>query len=538
MTDILVVGAGPVGLTLAAELARHGATCRIIDQLAQPTGYCKALGVTPRTLEVWEDMGIVRPMIEGGLWLTGLRLIVNGELVKEITEGLPALPYGLTLGLPQYETEFVLGEHARRLGILPERGTSLQSAEPSLNGVAVRLAHEDGRTEEANFRYVVGCDGAHSMVRKAAGIGFPGEAYPVEFMLGDVAVDWPVPRGVGIRAVQMEDGEMTGFLVAVPLPDKGRYRLTSYAPPELAQEPGQQSDDAHGIQAERTPPDLAVLQAITERLMPGVTLSDLRWSSIFRISMRLADAYRKGPFFLAGDAAHIHPPTGGQGMNTGIQDAYNLAWKLALVVRGEAPGTLLDSYEAERRPVGMDVLERTIAQTAAFRTGQTGGKRGSDTRLEDSQLTIAYRDSAWVVDEMSGEADGPAAGDRAPDASGLRRLGLGMPVRLFDLLRGTEHVLLLDVQDDDEAGRGVATASLLRHRFGRRVRCYGIVAPGQGRTDLPLLPLIEDADGMFAAAYGSGRQRAWVVRPDGHIGYRGLEGDGPIRYLEKVLAPA
>ncbi|WP_191062289.1 FAD-dependent monooxygenase, partial [Geminicoccus harenae] len=431
MTELLVVGAGPVGLTMAIALARQGIACRIIDRLDAPSPYCRAIGVTPRTLEVWDDLGIVRPMIDHGIWLRGLRMVVNRQVVQEVTGGLPDLPYGLNLGLPQNVTERILTAHLATLGIVIERGTALTSLAQDGDAVQVTL-ERDGRSETAGFAYVVGCDGAHSSVRKALGIGFPGEAYPVEFMLGDVHVATDLPRGVALRAVGFGEEGMTGFLVAIPLPEAQRYRLSMFAPDDLASPPAGDGI-AHGIQSERPAPGLGRLQAEVDAVLPGLVLSDLRWSSIYRISMRLAERYQAGRVFIAGDAAHIHPPTGGQGMNTGIQDAYNLAWKLALVMGGAAPPELLDSYEAERRPVGEDVLARTIAETEAFRTGARGG--GGESKLQGAQLAISYRDSAWVRDEAGAAvADEPQAGDRAPDADGLAQAELGYPLRLFDLL--------------------------------------------------------------------------------------------------------
>jgi hypothetical protein len=387
---------------------------------------------------------------------------------------------------------------------------------------------------------VVGCDGAHSSVRKALGIDFPGEAYPVEFMLGDVRTDWDLPPGMALRAARIGEQGMTGFLVAIPLPERHRFRLSMFAPEDLAP-PVSAEEVAHGIQSERPAPGIERLQAEVDQVLPGATLSDLRWSSIFRISMRLAVHYRQGRVFLAGDAAHIHPPTGGQGMNTGVQDAYDLAWKLALVTAGAARPELLDSYEAERRPVGQDVLERTIAATAAFRQGGVGGRGGGDTRLEDSQLAIAYRDSAWVRDEAGGSLpDGPAAGDRAPDANGLARAELGYPLRLFDLLRGTAHVLLFRLEDQEGVAAASSLAGTLHGRFGDRLRCYGLVPPNAALAALPSLPLVEDRAGAFRRGYGGSAGTAWLVRPDGYLGYRtaAWQAAGLVDWLEHVLAPA
>src|SRR5215469_12884512 len=202
MADVLVVGAGPVGLTMAAELARHGARCRIVDRLAEPLPFCRAIGVTPRTLEVWDDMGVAREMIDSGLWLTGLRSIMHGQPLGETHADYPGLPYG-QLGLPQYKTERVLGRHLGRLGIDVERGVALSGLEPHDESVAVRLTRGDGTMETARFRYVIGCDGAHSAVRRALGIAFEGDTFPMSFMLGDVRIAWDLPRGMALRALRL-----------------------------------------------------------------------------------------------------------------------------------------------------------------------------------------------------------------------------------------------------------------------------------------------------------------------------------------------
>ncbi len=175
MPEILIVGAGPVGLTMALELARHGKRCRIIDKLPEPLPFCRAIGITPRTLEVWEDMGIVRDMIEAGIWFTGLHAITP-DGAKDLVEDLSDLPYA-TFGLPQYSTEEVLAHHLSRAGIEIERGASLTSLTQDDDSVSVTIEHADGRKEAAEFRYIVGCDGAHSFVRKAVGIAFEGEDF-------------------------------------------------------------------------------------------------------------------------------------------------------------------------------------------------------------------------------------------------------------------------------------------------------------------------------------------------------------------------
>jgi 2-polyprenyl-6-methoxyphenol hydroxylase-like FAD-dependent oxidoreductase len=518
MEDVLVVGAGPVGLTMAAELARHGVRSRIIDRLANPSSYCRAIGVTPRTLEVWEDMGIARSMIDAGLWLSGMRSLVSNSPPQDIRLDLSDLPYG-HLGIPQYETERILGQHLTSLGIKVERPVELIYLRKCADSIDVELKLSDGRTQDATFRYVVGCDGAHSVVRKSLGIGFEGDRFPVQFMLGDVVMDLGLPRGMSLRAVHpVEDGP-PDFFVAIPLPQPNRYRVSMLAPEQPS---GDFSlPDAHGLQAERPAPGIAALQEVADRLLPEKPqMLDLRWSSLFLISMRLASHYRVGNAFIAGDAAHIHPPTGGQGMNTGIQDAYNLAWKFALVLKGAAAPALLDSYEAERRPVGADVVSRTRAQSEKL--GRE--RRKQEDRLVDTQVLINYRGFDWVKDEASdalSDAD-LKAGDRAPDCSGLRRENVNFPLRLFDVIRGTEHVLLVYVAEGSASQSRALLESLAMHNTIRdlQVRVVAIAAPGTPVLEIAGVAFLEDREGHFAQAYPVSPGTAYLVRPDGYIGYR------------------
>lgn len=511
MSAVLVVGAGPVGLSLAIDLARHGVRCRIIDKAPAPSTYCRAIGVTPRTLEVWEAMGLARDMVDAGLWLTGLRSIIDGKVLPdELTPDL-GLPFG-ALGIPQYETERVLTAHLAARGISVERGVELVSAEARDAGVRVQLKRGDGADEEATFDYVVGCDGAHSQVRRLIGAGFDGDSYPWSFMLGDVHIDWDLPYGLALRALRpMEDGPPDMF-IAIPLPEPGRYRVSMLAPKHLWDKAG----SGHGIQTEMPGPSLADLQAIAADLVPGdPRLTDLRWSSIFRISMRLASHYRGGRLLIAGDAAHIHPPTGGQGMNTGIQDAHNLAWKLALVLRGEGGEALLESYDAERRPIGAEVVARTRA--ASERLGRETDKRTQG--LVDSQVLVAYCDSPIVRDDAGPDIGGPLPGDRAPDVAGLARHGFGFPLRLFDVLSGTKHVLLARIDGGDAAAL---------EEFAQMAAEWRAVHPGlirfvaitpDARPQQAHVTVLHDPAGAFAEAYGEAS--AFLVRPDSHIGWRG-----------------
>lgn len=503
--QVLIVGAGPVGLTLALDLARRGIRARIIDKHATPSPYCRAIGVTPRSLEVFEDLGMVRDIIDASLWLDGTRMIVPGQPVREIRRDLSDLPYA-QLGVPQYETERVLTEHLARHGVDVERGVALTGLAQTAEGVAVELEGPQGQ-EQASFRFVVGCDGAHSMVRRALDINFIGEAWPFDFMLGDVHIDWDVPCGIATLAIHPMEDAPPDMFVAIPLPERGRYRVSAIAPPRLATPPGQGT--GHGIQADRPGATLADLQEVADRLLPEPSkLSDMRWSSIFRISMRLAEHYRVGNAFIAGDAAHVHPPTGGQGMNTGIQDAYNLGWKLALVLEGKADPALLDSYEVERQPVAEQVIARTIEQSMNI------SKRGTGDRLEDTQVLVSYRGGP-LAGEATGE--GLAAGDRMPDVQGLRRHGIGYPLRLFDVLRGTCFTLLVPVGSDIAPVE--ALAALLEKRWPGLVRIVAIAPADAKIGEVPGIELLFDQANSFAATFSL--TACWLVRPDNYISWRG-----------------
>ena len=522
--DVLVVGAGPVGLTMASELARHGVSVRIIDKQATPLPFCRAIGVTPRSLEVLEDMGVARELIDGGIWLKGTRLEMDGAPARDVLHDFSDLPYS-SLGVPQYTTEAVLARHLATFGVDVERGVELVGLALQDDHVEIGLG-KDGIETKHRFHYVVGCDGAHSLVRKALGINFEGSVMPLEFMLGDIRIDWSLPRGLAFRATRTAADAPPDFIVAIPLPGHARYRVSTLAPASTATE--QSGEWAHGIQADRPGPTLVELQAVADRLLetPAV-LSDLRWSSRFRISMRLADAYGAGHAFIAGDACHIHPPTGGQGMNTGIQDAYNLAWKLALVVRGLAGTNLLATYGAERRAVAADVVARTTEQS--LNLGKSGA--APPNRLQDTQILVDYRDSALSLSKGSGPVP---AGLRVPDVQGLRREGLNFPLRLFDILKGTSFVLLVAEGKDDAACEAAAAAFEARWPGLVRVVSIGDRADAQ----LERVEVIIDAEGQFASVFDPSAGAAWLIRPDKYVGLdmESWSLETVIAYLQDVVS--
>ncbi|WP_328540064.1 FAD-dependent monooxygenase [Streptomyces sp. NBC_00344] len=536
--DVLVAGAGPVGLTAACELQRRGVRCRVVDRLHARRPFAGAVGVQPRTLEIWDRMGMVREALETAIPMKGQLLFVNGEEQPRIELRLPPdVPYGFA-ALPQYETERLLEELLTSWGGQVERGSELVAFEQDAAGVRVRVVGPSGVEEDLSAAYLLGCDGAHSIVRRGLGLAFEGAALPEEYMLGDVEVDWDLPPCYGVRAVHRTAGRVDDLLVCIPLPGHNRYRMSMLTPPELSRSPQPEGEGVqHGpAEGEGPVPALEHIQAVLDRLSPRPTAaSSLRWSSVFRISHRLVNRYAEGRVFVAGDAAHIHPPTGAQGMNTGIQDAYNLAWKLALAVQGDASEGLLASYHAERRPVGEEVVQRTVRHAADG--PQADPEDPSTTIRREAQLLVGYRGSPIVAPAGSRHA-GPAPGDRAPDCGGLVREPAAFPGRLFDLLRGREHILLLYADADDQLARCDELTSSARQRARGQLALRAVLAPGVAPETAPV-PAVTDSLGEFRQMYGARGGEGFLIRPDGYLGFRGDPVGGPelTAHLNAIFRP-
>jgi 2-polyprenyl-6-methoxyphenol hydroxylase-like FAD-dependent oxidoreductase len=516
-TDVLVIGAGPVGLLLACELHRRGVDYLLVERSPKRSYFCKALGVTPRTLELFSALNLAEEAIDCGVWLTGWTNFENGVETGAHDFNSEELPYG-TLALPQYDTERLLETWLNSHGGSVLRGWQFTEFAEDRGRISASIRDFAGITHPLECSWLAGCDGARSAVRKQLKLEFEGDKYPMGFALGDVELDWTKPRGRAYRFTQTVEGQMRNGMVAVPVRGSAqRYRLSMGYPNPETEEPD------IGAEA-KTPPTLKELAAIAEPMLPpGTHLSNLRWSSFYRISHRLVPRYSVGKVFLAGDAAHIHPPIGGLGMNTGLQDAHNLSWKLALVAKGEIGPALLESYSEERHPVGLEVVGKTAR--AMEETITTGWRRQTEGTRE-SQLFIDYRASRWVQDDVPAEQDhqeAPRAGDRAPDALGLGRPLVAHRSRLRERLERGYHVLLGYLSGDQTESDQRALANLLgiiRQRLDRSAAAVAILDPQAHFTDCEMMPVLLDQDGSFQRLYFACPGMVWLVRPDGHLAWR------------------
>ncbi|HEX3588807.1 MAG TPA: FAD-dependent monooxygenase [Pseudonocardiaceae bacterium] len=476
-TDVLIVGAGPAGLVLAVELARRNVRFRLVDRSPEFFGGSRADGLAPRTLEVFADLGIADAVLAEGNMGIEVRGYAGGKEIwaGRTTEPMPArpdVPYPNIWFLPQYRTEQLLRERLAELGHRVEQSCELVGFEHDADGVTATLASPDGTTT-VRAGYLVGTDGGHSVVRKRLGIRFEGETDDATTALfADVRLAG-LDRAHG-RVWQSGDAGVA----LMPLSGTDKFTMTLRAP-------------------ESGEPTLEYLQhEITEATgNDTIQLRELTWSTVWRANARLAERYRDRRVFLAGDAAHICPPTGGQGMNTGIGDAYNLGWKLAAALGG-APETLLDTYAAERVPAAQAALDLADKLLRKHKRGDDDAHvRGSEVH----QLGLNYRGGP-LSEDLRPEPGPVTAGDRAPDSP----LPAG---HVFDLLRGTQWTVLV-FGEPDPAG------------YGDTARVHAIIA--------------EQAREIYHVADGT----AVVVRPDGYIGQIGGTRTDIARYLEQVTPTA
>jgi 2-polyprenyl-6-methoxyphenol hydroxylase-like FAD-dependent oxidoreductase len=330
-SDVLIIGAGPTGLVLALWLTKLGVKSRIIDKTAEPGTTSRALAVQARTLELYRQLDLTDEILAQGHKTPAVNLWVKGRRATRIpfeNVGAGLTPYPFLLTYPQDEHEHLLVARLQALDVTVERNTELMGFEDKGGFITARLRRPDGTEEVCEATYIAGCDGAHSLVRESVGAGFPGGTYRQLFYVADVQASGPALNGE--LHVDLDEAD---FLALFPITGEGRARLIGTVRDERA-------DHADTLKFEDVS-DRAIKQL-------QVTIDKVNWFSTYRVHHRVTEHFRKGRAFLLGDAAHIHSPAGGQGMNTGIGDAINLAWKFATVLSGQGPETLLDSYEAER----------------------------------------------------------------------------------------------------------------------------------------------------------------------------------------------
>jgi 2-polyprenyl-6-methoxyphenol hydroxylase-like FAD-dependent oxidoreductase len=492
-TDVLIAGAGFAGLVLACDLARRGVPFRIVEMTAAPPDHragSRGKGIQPRTLEIYDDLGVIDAVHAAGgpyspamAW-DGPKQLGPAKFHRiEVRAPTPDVPYPSMWMLPQPRALEILRARLEAHGRAVEFAVKLAAIVQDADGVTATLEHAGGRTETCRARYLVGADGSRGVTRHAIGVQFAGEAIdPHPMITADVVI--PELEPTNWHMWDQADG---GALWLGP----------------LAQMP-------HAFQLyakfEREIPELSLdsLSALVKQRTgrPELNVTDVYFASPFGARSGMAQHFQVGRVFLMGDAAHVHPPAGGQGMNTSVQDAYNLGWKLGQVLRHGAPQSLLDTYEEERLPVAANLLEFVVQMHKDW-LGKTKDKE-EPRKGEHMQLGLNYRGGPLSVEKRVGVPDHVArAGDRAPDAPLLDEAG--RPCRLFDCFRGPHFTLLATGADNPPA---------LAPKFDGAVRQYRIVPPGQGGGMI-------DRDGHVRRNYGEG---LILVRPDGYVGYAGPVG--------------
>jgi 2-polyprenyl-6-methoxyphenol hydroxylase-like FAD-dependent oxidoreductase len=549
-TDVLVVGVGPVGLMLACELRRRDIACRIIDKVGAFPQTSRANGLAPRSLEVLDSLGVADQIMVRGYPVNGVSVRQGGHELFRLALTLdqdehpapqPDQPYRSAVMVNQAEVEGVLREKLAEQDLQVERQRELRSFEETPDGLVAQVA--DVGSEEVEWvgaKWLVGCDGAHSTVRQLLQLPMAGEEYPEHLVLADVHLQGDLPKGVTVMWLNDQ-----GLLAGAPFREPGLWRLMAVVTPD---------EEGNVPQA-----SVALFQRLlAERAGDTTTrVGEPVWLSNFVVHHRIVPHYRQGHAFLAGDAAHLHSPAGGQGMNTGMQDAYNLGWKLALVVNGKAPEALLDTYEAERLPIARHVLSETDTNQqleishrpmAAFLRFHVVVPLLKVPALRErfmefvlrrgSELDITYRSSP-LSEQHDHFRGGPQAGDRAPDGQLLDRFG--QAASLFVHFRTPQFRLLLF------GGRTAPADEAELSRIGRQLQDASgglvhacLIAGPQDATSVPADDLTWLCDPEYGThvTYGASSPCLYLVRPDGYVGFRSrIAGESRlIDYLRRHFA--
>lgn len=530
MDKVLVVGGRTTGLMMAAELARRDIPVRCIDKSPGIDPHVRANLLHSRTLEIFQGLGIDEQATLGSVSEIGFVFYREGQRVGESPHTPVDSPFPFGMSQSQAHTEATLADYLESLGGEVERDVSLAALNQDEDGVTVTLRHGNEREEIARYQWVIACDGAHSAVRHHIGEAFPGDADDIPYILGDVLID-------GDEDLEPDKGHVffhnSGVLFAFTrLPDNRHFLVAS-----LREE----------ISTEGMPALKQLQDIVTERTGASLQLRDPHWLAFFRINYRLVPRYRQDRVFLAGDAAHVHSLLAGQGMNTGIQDAHNLAWKLAQVARGRASAGFLDSYEVERRVVAEEILETTRKITKAMESYAELPQEDRETfishlytpqaaRLDAArhlqEVDLDYSASPLSVSVADDLERGPKPGTRAPDATGL--VFKGKATSLFKLRADDQYRLFFFCGTPNpppvEAIRDAVAAS---ERFTLWLKPY-VVGDQTVDSTFAGQTLIIDREGNMHRIYGADSPCIYLVRPDGYVAYRSSDLTSVGAYFEQT----
>jgi 2-polyprenyl-6-methoxyphenol hydroxylase-like FAD-dependent oxidoreductase len=509
-SSVLIVGAGPTGLTLANILAKEGVSFRLIERDTGPIEQSRALWVHARTLELWDKLGVLSGALERGIKFNWVELLIDGKSKGKIPyegKGISSHPYALVL--EQNKTQAMLLAALAKYGKTPEWSTTLETFHDEGGQVTCQLKRADGSTETVNAKYLVAADGSTSVVRQQLGLTFEGETYDSSFFLADVKME----TTLGSDRLYLNMTKK-GFFAFFPLYHEDQsgkhYRLIGSLNPEQTA----YFEKSKGVGAKASISSEDVEEHINNNSGLHVKILESRWASVYRIHRRMTNKYRVGKVFLAGDAAHIHSPAGGQGMNTGIGDGFNLGWKLAAVLKGQAQEKILESYEEERLPVAKDVLNKAdklfelettqnpvlqqikplfMQTVSGILANVEAGRHWIFSFL--SQIAVNYRNSSFVEEYpvISNHSGNVQAGDRLP------YIELANGSNTHDFIRGFEHHMLV---------LGETTPA---QQTQLQEICSGY------NLKLETLP----QEPSLSKKLSIKQSTIFLVRPDGYIAYRG-----------------
>ncbi|SCF39446.1 2-polyprenyl-6-methoxyphenol hydroxylase [Micromonospora matsumotoense] len=514
--DVLVVGAGPVGLTAAHELARRGVAVRVVDRASGPATTSRATATHARTLETYYQMGLVDEFLRRGQRVEHFTMHQRGRRLIRLDTDYSSVPtrFPFTLQVDQVITEEILRNALHDLGVVVEWGVGLTELDQTDDMVTATLEHVGGGTEHVKVGWLVGADGGHSLVRQRLGFELLGESSET-WLIADAVLDADLPRD---SLHWMHTGN--GTIMLVPFPAPGKWRLLDTVDVGGAEDPDAVAD--------------RFARKITKALGIPVRVSTPTWVSVFTIQQRMIRQMRSGRCFVAGDAAHVHSPASGQGMNTGIQDAYNLGWKLAEVVRGHADDALLDSYPAERVPVGATLLGTTKTATAlvALRNAAapvtlpiglgllnlaTPLKRRVERKIMEGMSGLALHYCASPLSQPVSAADGIEPGYRVACSVETESVSVGWREMCAELT-DPRWTLLATATATVESDRLAAVLADVERDFGRSVSVRTVVdTVDTGTYPRPL----GDPGGTLRRQLGLGTGEYALIRPDGYLAGKG-----------------